>query len=162
MTESYHMRRSDRAITDRAEIESLLRAGRYATLALVDEACPYVVTLSYGLDSSADKLYFHVAHEGRKLDIIAREPRACVSVVIDHGYSPGECEHPFESVVMDGTLRVVTDAQEKAHAIRTLVAQLEADPDGYWASRSWDLADRIGGFTALAFEIESMSAKRGK
>jgi len=162
MTEKYHMRRKDRAITERDEIIALLRAGRFVTFALVDQGAPYVLTMSYGLDSSAMRLYFHAAHEGRKLDIIAREPRACATVVIDHGYTKGECEHPFESVVMDGTLRVVTSAEEKRHAMDTLIAHLEPDPAGYLKSRDWDLADRMGGFTALCFEIGEMSAKRGK
>lgn len=162
MSTPYHMRRQDREITDRDEIHRLLLAGRYATLALVDEGRPYAVTLSYGFDPESMILYFHVAHEGRKLDIIGREPRACASIVIDHGYTQGECEHPFESVVMDGVMRQVTDAQEKQLAIRTLVEHLEADSEGYWDSRAWELGDRINGFTALAFKIESITAKRGK
>lgn len=161
MTSPYHIRRSDRAITDPAEITSLLRRGRFVTFALVDEGAPYVVTMSYGLDQAGARMYFHAAHAGRKLDIIRRDPRACGTVVLDLGYNEGECEHPFESVVMEGTLRIVEDAEEKLAAIHTLVEHLEADADGYWASRTWDLTDRIGGFTALAFDIESATAKRG-
>lgn len=162
MTEPYHMRRKDRAITDPDEIVSLLRSARFITFALVDQGAPYVLTMSYGLDSSAQRMYFHAAHEGRKLDIIAREPRACATVVIDHGYNVGECEHPFESVVMDGTMRIVDSPEEKQLAMDTLVAHLEPDPQAYLASRPWDLADRMGGFTALCFEIGEMSAKRGR
>jgi len=161
MTPAYHMRRSDRAITDADEIMSILHTGRFATFALVDEGDPYVVTLSYGLDSSGSTMYFHVAHEGRKLDIISRDPRACASVVIDHGYNHGECEHPFESVVMEGVFRVVAGDNEKLTAMHALVDHLEADPEGYWASRKWQLSDRLAGFTALAFDIEAVSAKRG-
>lgn len=162
MTKSYHMRRKDREITDQAEVIGLLRTGRFVTFALVDEGAPYAVTLSYGFDEPSMRLYFHAAHEGRKIDIIRRSPRACGSVVIDHGYTAGECEHPFESVVMHGTLRIVDFAEEKQHAMSTLIDHLEADPAGYLASRPWDLADRMAGFTALCFEIDEMSAKRGK
>jgi len=162
MTEPYHMRRKDREITDRTEILGLLRLGRFVTFALVDEGAPYAVTLSYGLDEPAMRLYFHAAHEGRKIDAIRRDPRACGSVIIDHGYTSGECEHPFESVVMNGTLRIVDSAEEKQYAMATLIGHLESDPDGYLASRPWDLADRMAGFTALCFEIDEMSAKRGK
>lgn len=161
MTSAYHMRRADRAITDADEIRSILRSGRFATFALVDEGNPYVVTLSYGLDSSMNTMYFHVAHEGRKLDIISRNPRACASVVIDQGYNHGECEHPFESLVMEGAFRVVSDPEQKLAAMHALVNHLEADPENYWASRKWQLSDRLGGFTALAYDIESISAKRG-
>lgn len=157
------MRRTDRAITDDATIERLLRDGRFVTLALADtDGEPYAVTLSYGYDSQARRLYFHVAHEGRKLDIISRNPRACAIVVSEQGYSKGECEHPFESVVLFGRMRLIQDAEEKRRAIETLVEHLEDDAPSYWASRDWSLDDRIRGFAGLAFEIESRTAKRGK
>lgn len=158
---SYHMRRADRAITEQAEIEAILQHGRYVTLALAADE-PYVVTLSYGYDSTEQRLYFHVANEGRKLDIVATDPRACGTIIIDQGYTQGECEHPFESVVMTGVLRLVTSDDEKLHAIRALVEHLEDDAQTYWASRSWQIGDRLGGFTALAFEIGEITAKRGK
>ena len=158
----HHIRRTDREITDPAEIESVLRRGRYCTLALVDNGEPYVVTLSYGYDNATRCFYFHVAPEGHKLDIIAREPRACGTVVIDGGYVNGECEHPFESVVLRGALRLVTDDGEKRHALMTLVAHLEDEPEAYWQSRSWTLDDRLGRFAALCLEVDSVTAKRGK
>lgn len=158
----YHMRRADRRIADPLEIDRILRTGRYVTVGLARDGEPYVVTLSYGFDDVARRLYFHVAHDGMKLDIIAENPRACATVVIDGGYTTGECEHPFESIVLRGTMRVVEDADEKLLAIHTLVNQLEDEPAEYWKTRSWALADRLGGFTALALDIESLDAKRGR
>lgn len=162
MRQPYHLRRTDREITDREEILSILKRGRFATFALSDPDGPYVVTLSYGLDASANTLYFHVAHVGRKMDIITTDPRACGTVVIDGGYNQGECEHPFESVVMEGSFRVLMEAGEKLRAITALIEHLEDDPAAFVGSRPYTLDDRIAGFTALAFDIDSMSAKRGK
>lgn len=161
MTAPYHVRRTDREITDPAWVESIIERGRYCTIALVDDGEPYVVTLSYGYAAEVRRLYFHVAHEGHKLDIIAREPRACGTIVVEGGYVDGACEHPFESVVFRGRMRLVADADEKLRAIQTLVSHLESDPQAYWDSRSWKLEDRIKGFSALAFEIESVTAKQG-
>ena len=157
----YHMRRTDREITDAEAIERILQEGAYTTIALTSVDGPYAVTLSYGYDADARRLYFHVAHDGRKLDMIAADPRACATVVAESGYTQGECEHPYRSVVMFGTMRVVTDPAEKLQAIRTLVNHLEDDPDGYWASRTWQLEDRLKSFSALCFEIDSLSAKQG-
>ncbi len=155
------MRREDRRITDSAEVETILRTGRFIALALAGDE-PYVVTLSYGYDANANALYFHVAHEGRKLDRVARDPRACGTIVVDDGYTQGECEHPFRSVVLTGRMRVLESADEKRHAIETLVRHLEDRPDDYWESRSWGLDSRLAGFTALAFDIEHIDAKQGK
>jgi hypothetical protein len=156
------MRRTDRQITDEATIDHILRTGRYATIALARGDEPYVVTLSYGYDAPGQTLYFHVANEGLKLDFIGMNPNACATVILDGGYVNGECEHPFQSVVMRGTMRIIRDAEEKARAIHTLVEHLEDDPKAYWDSRSWDLTGRLGGFAALAFSIDSLDAKSGK
>lgn len=162
MTDSCHMRRQDRRITDSARIDSILAQGRYVTLALADGDDPYAVTLSYGFDAAARVLYFHVAHKGYKLDVISRNPRACGTVILDGGYTKGECEHPFESIVMRGRLRVLESAKEKRHAIEVLVSSLEDDADTYWSSRTWTLDSRLDSFTALAFDIDSLDAKAGK
>jgi nitroimidazol reductase NimA-like FMN-containing flavoprotein (pyridoxamine 5'-phosphate oxidase superfamily) len=158
---TYHLRRTDREITDADAIERVLREGAYTTIALSGREGPYVVTLSYGYDADARRLYFHVALEGRKLDMIAEDPRACATVVAESGYTQGECEHPYRSVVMFGRMRLVTDPAEKLGAIHTLVNHLEDDPEGYWASRTWQLEDRLKSFSALCFEIESLTAKQG-
>lgn len=159
---TYHMRRQDRAITDDATIERLLGEGAYTTVALVDGDDPYVVTLSYGYDASNRRLYFHAAHEGRKTDIIAKNPRACATIIAEEGYSAGECEHPFHSLVLTGRIRVVTDEAEKLHAIHTLVEHLESDAKAYWESRSWTLQQRLSSFSALCLEIEGVTGKTGK
>ncbi|MDZ4169867.1 MAG: pyridoxamine 5'-phosphate oxidase family protein [Coriobacteriia bacterium] len=155
------MRRDDRAITDPARLDAIIRAGRFANCALIAPDGPYVVTLSHGYDAERGRLYFHVAHEGEKLDAIAIDARACVTVVVAGEYLQGECAHPYESVVMRGTMRVVTDADEKRHAIRVLVEHLEDDPETYWVSRSLDEPARTAGFTALCFEISEVTGKAG-
>jgi len=159
---SYHLRRTDREITDAETIERILLDGRYTTIALAGADGPYALTLSYGYDAEARRLYFHAAHEGRKMAMIAADPRACATVISESGYTQGECEHPFESVVMFGRMRLVTDPAEKLRAIHSLVDHLESDAESYWTSRSWELADRIAGFSALVFEIVEVTAKRGK
>ena len=158
----HKMRRHDREITDAATIERILTQGKYVTIALADADEPYAVTLSYGYEPDTKCLYFHAAREGRKMDIIAKNPRACATIVCDSGYNQGECEHPFESVVMFGTMRRLDEDAEKRHAIHVLVRHLEDDPEAYWDSRKWALDERIGGFSALAFDIERLSAKRGQ
>lgn len=161
---AHHLRRTDREITDPARIDSLLAEGRAATVGLVDGDAPYVVTLSYGFDAERNRLCFHVARAGRKLDIIERSPKACVSVVIDHGYSEGRCEHPFSSVVMEGTMRVVEDPDDAREAMRTLIGHLESDEHAaeIWERHSLDGDATYRTLKMLVFDIESRTAKEGK
>jgi hypothetical protein len=41
------------------------------------------------------------------------------------------------------------------------VNHLEQDSEGYWASRPWKLDDRLKSFSALCFEIDSVTGKQG-
>lgn len=157
----YHVRRDDRAITDDATMLALLREGRFATFALCDGDEPYVVTLSYGMEENPLRLYFHVANEGMKLDVIASNPRACGTVVLADDYLDGRCKHPYRSVVLRGTMCVVDDPAEKSHALRVLVDHLESDPESYWERRDPQSPQKLASFTALRFDVEHMTAKAG-
>lgn len=161
---THELRRSDLSIADLGEIDRILAAARYATIALADGDQPYVVTLSCGYDAAAQRLCFHVAAQGRKLDIIARNPKACVTVISDMGYLHGECAHPYESVVMHGRMLLLDDPIDIRTAMRTLIGQLET-PEAAEAifeqhGLSGDAA--LLRFRLLTFQIESLTAKRGQ
>lgn len=123
------MRRSDREIKDREALTAILRDGDVCHLALVDGdrslgfARPYIVALNYGYswDGELPVLYFHCAAKGRKLDIIARNPEACVSVDTGHELVRGEngCDWgmKYRSVVGDGLVSLVSDATERTRAL---------------------------------------------
>ena len=158
------LRRDDLEITDPDEIDRLLSSGRYATVALVDGDRPYVVTMSCGYDRARGRLCFHVAREGRKLDLIAANPQACATVVHDLGYNTGQCAHPYESVVVVGRMRILENADDARDAMRTLIAQLEGreDASAIWERNRLDTDDGLGRCLMLALEIDSMSAKAGQ
>jgi nitroimidazol reductase NimA-like FMN-containing flavoprotein (pyridoxamine 5'-phosphate oxidase superfamily) len=158
------MRRTDREITDAAQIDQLLSAARYATIALADGDEPYVVTLSCGYDALKRRLCFHVAPKGRKLDIIERNPKACATVIADLGYKFGQCAHPFESVVMTGTMRVLDDPADVRAGMRTLIGQLESqeDAEAIFARNKIDTDDGLKKFRLLVFQIDDLTAKRGE
>lgn len=157
----HHLRRTDREITDDARIDGLLGEGRFCSIALCDGAGPYVVTLSYGFDAESNRLYFHAAGEGRKVSAIEADPRASASVVLDRGYKSGECAHPYESVVLHGSMRVVTDPAERLHGLRVLVEHLEPGPDAF-SRMGFDDPHRGDAVTVLAFDIDTRCAKEGE
>ena len=161
---THELRRNDLEITDAEQIERLLHAARYATVALADGAQPYLVTLSCGYESARRRLCFHVAPKGRKLDIIAANPLACATIVADKGYLKGECAHPYDSVVAFGRMRVLEDAGEVRGAMRTLMAQLES-PEAQvalWKKHDLDTDAALSRFRMLVFEIDDLSAKSGQ
>jgi nitroimidazol reductase NimA-like FMN-containing flavoprotein (pyridoxamine 5'-phosphate oxidase superfamily) len=161
---AHDLRRGDLEITDAAEIDDILASARHATVALVDGDEPYIVTLSCGYDAVRQRLCFHVAPSGRKLDIIARNPKACATVVRDKGYLAGECAHPYESVLLFGRMRLLDDPAEVRVAMRTLIGQLEKPEAGaaIWQRNELDTPEVLVRFRMLVLEIEDRSAKAGR
>ena len=58
------MRRKDREITDRAEIEAILNEAMVCRIGLADGGEPYVVPLSFGYEDGS--VYIHSAPEASK------------------------------------------------------------------------------------------------
>ena len=127
--EGYHMRKSEREITDPGEMKDIIRNGTYAILSMVKGSDPYVVTLSYGYDPERSALYFHTASDGLKLDIIGSNNKVCGTVIDDLGYVHGECSHRYRSVVLYGVIHEVVDLGEKKIGMMTMFRHLEKVPD---------------------------------
>jgi nitroimidazol reductase NimA-like FMN-containing flavoprotein (pyridoxamine 5'-phosphate oxidase superfamily) len=157
----YHLRRTDRELTDAGDLTQILRGGRFATIALCHDGEPYLVTLSYGYDAEREALYFHVAKSGRKLDAIAADARACATVIVDEGYEQGACKHHYRSVVMTGSMSVVQDADEKRHGLRVLVDHLEDDPAPVWERNALDGDEALGRVVVVRLDIEALTGKLG-
>ena len=70
------MRRVDREVTDRLQIKSIIEQAKIVHIGMIDESRPYVVPMQYGFEFIDGKLtlYVHCAKEGRKLDIIKKNP----------------------------------------------------------------------------------------
>ncbi len=75
------MRRKEKEITDRSELESIIARSLTCRLALSVDNQPYVVPLCFGYQDNV--LYFHSASEGRKIDMIRRNNRVCFEFDID-------------------------------------------------------------------------------
>ncbi len=159
---THSMRRHDCEITDPSTIDEILSAGRFATVALCDGNEPYVVTLSCGYDVALNRLCFHVATAGRKLDIIAKNPRACATIIDDLGYKYGACAHPFRSVVLGGTMRLVEDPDDIRAGMRSLIDQLEtpADAEAIFERHNLETDEGLRRFRLLVLDIDHVSAKQ--
>jgi uncharacterized protein len=113
------MRRKDREITNREEIDAILHAGKVMRIALADNNIPFLVPVFYAYDGEA--VYFHSAQAGTKIDILKRNNNVCFEVSIDHGVIADESACDFEAkhrtVIGFGKAFFVDD---EAEAIKTL------------------------------------------
>lgn len=160
MDSTYHMLRSEKEISDPSAIERILINGKYASMALCDGDDPYIITLSYGYSPTEKVLYFHTAKKGRKLDIIAKNPRACATIIQDRGYLQGKCNHAYSSLVIHGSIRPVTDESEKIRALGLMIDHLEEDP-GPVKERLLAKRKRIEEAEILRLDIEEVHGRSG-
>lgn len=156
----HHMQQQDRAIHDPDVMIGMLKRGRYLSIALSSHDMPYIVTLSYGYDSSRHALYFHSALRGLKLEILETNPRVCATLIEDEGYRMGECSHAYRSLLLYGSMRRVTDPREQRHGLEVLIDQLEDDPEPV-RKRTFGSGNVFGRTAVLTMTIEQMTAKEG-
>lgn len=120
------MRRKDREITDFQEIVEIIKKCDVCRLALHDEEYPYILPLNFGMQVEDGKivLYFHGAKQGKKYELIAKNPK--VSFEMDCGHEllliteKGDCTMDFESVIGQGTIEMVPE-EEKQDALCVLM-----------------------------------------
>lgn len=68
-------------IIDRAVAEALLQSGRCGVLAVNgDDGYPYAVPINYFYDKDAQKIYFHGARIGHKVDSLRACDKVCFTV----------------------------------------------------------------------------------
>jgi nitroimidazol reductase NimA-like FMN-containing flavoprotein (pyridoxamine 5'-phosphate oxidase superfamily) len=123
------MRRKDKQVTEHDELVKPLKEADYITLSLCSENKPYIATLSHGYDEENNCIYFHSAREGKKIDIIKDNPLVWGQALIDSGYQHGSCDHLYHTTQFSGSVTFVEDITEKEHALKTMVKQLDEEPD---------------------------------
>ena len=149
------MRRSAQALGVDACREVLSR-GTSGVLALLgDGGWPCAVPMSYAFDG--EKLCFHCAREGHKLDAIRREARASFCVVDRDEVVPEEYTTYFRSVIAFGRVRVVEDEAQKRAAIELLARRYF--PQDSAENRRRAIEREWAGLCMLEMDIEHMSGK---
>jgi hypothetical protein len=98
------MRRRDKLIESREDLDRVVAAAKYVAVAMCDEGHPYLVALSHGYDAQSSCLYFHCAPKGRKIDVLERDAEVYGQAMVDLGYQQGSCDHLFETVQFEGTV----------------------------------------------------------
>jgi len=118
------MRRKDKDIPDRAQIDAIIRACRVCRLGLADGGEPYVVPLCFGYDGEA--LFFHGAGQGKKIDILKRNNRVCFEFdLLERLVEASEaCRWgvKYRSVIGTGTAEFVEDLDARRHGLETLMS----------------------------------------
>lgn len=121
------MRRKDREVTQKEELQEIIKCCKVVRLGLQDEEGIYIVPLNFGYQYEDNQLvfYFHSAKEGRKIDAIAVNPKVCIEMDCEHQLVEAETAcaygYSFLSIIGNGTAHFVTDREEKKMALSLLM-----------------------------------------
>lgn len=154
------MRRKDKEMTNVDEIKAILKRVRYVTLAMCANNEPYLVSLSHGYDDQENRIYFHCAPEGKKIDILKTNNRVWGQALIDRGYVQGACDHLYTTVHFMGRVTFVNDVGEKEHALKTMIRQLDDNPEELIKKQL--LPQSVQKISIGRIDIEYMSGKKAE
>lgn len=119
------MRRKEREITDRREIDEIIGLGKVMHLALSDNNLPFLVPVFYAYDGTS--LYFHSAKAGTKIGILKRNNNVCFEISIDNGIVESDMACDFEAkhrtVIGFGKATFVESDEDKIQVLDRIVAR---------------------------------------
>lgn len=112
------MRRSRQQLPLEEAKDILLKATN-GVLSLIYREEPYGVPMSYVFDG-IDKIIFHCAREGKKIDCLRSNAHACFTVVDKDEIIPEKFTTYYRSVVATGTIEIIEDLNIKNYCLRFL------------------------------------------
>ncbi len=152
------MRRTDKDVADRGEIDGIISACTVCRLGFCRENVPYVVPLCFGYDGAA--VYFHTAREGRKIEFLEAGNPVCFEFeceveVLAHETRPCSWSMAFESVIGNGRVEELVREPEKIAGLELIMSR--------YSDRKWDLNGvGLGNVRVWKIFIESITGKRTK
>lgn len=153
------MRRKDRQIKEKSEIESIISRCDVCRIAFADNNMPYIVTMNFGYCSGKKSyFYFHCAPEGRKIEMIRRNNHVCFEMDTDHILSKAEkdCDWgmKFSSVVGYGKISIINEKEERKRGLDCIMSH-------YSDHKEFSYDERVMSRTAiLRLDIEEMTGKQ--
>jgi len=159
------MRNKANEVTDKDEILQILDNCERCRLGFSDGGVPYVIPINYGFTFGSDgelTLFFHCAREGRKIDIIKKNPVVCFEIDCDYRMNPhsnpGKFAIKYESLIGSGTIEIVEDFQEKRMILGNMIRKFRKYNPLYHPTPWTD--DRINEVAIMKLVLDEYKAKR--
>lgn len=153
------MRRKDREVTDFMKIESIISRCTCCRIGFHDEEEVYIVPLNFGYEVKGGTytFYFHGAEDGRKIDLIKKNP--IVGFEMDTDYALNEADRAcvysarFQSIIGNGVVSIVSEINEKKLGISLLMKHNTG-------KQNWDFDEKmLNAVTVFKLEVTKMSCK---
>lgn len=150
------MRRKKQRLS-KEECDRILYNGTSGVLALHgDDGYPYAVPVSYVYDG--EKLLFHSAKNGHKIDAIIKNAAASFCVIDQDQIVPEEYTTYFRSIIAFGKIRILEDNAEKRSAIEKLAVKYAPDDTAENRNNAIDREWKL--LCMMEMEIEHLTGKQ--
>ena len=153
------MRRKDREVTDSMKIADIISRCTCCRIGFYDNGEVYIVPLNFGYKAKNDTyiFYFHGAKEGRKIDLIRKNPK--VGFEMDTNYALNEaniaCDYSarFQSIIGNGIVSMVSEIGEKKLGLSLLM-------EHNTGKQEWDFDEKmVNAVTVFKLVVTKMSCK---
>ena len=151
------MRRSERQISDPAELEHLLGEAQVMRLGMVDGGRPYVVPVNFAHVDGV--VWVHGAAHGRKLGCLRGGAPVCVEVdhLLEMTSGPRACDDwasHYESAIGFGTGEIVEDEELKLEGLRALMRKYSGRDD-------WEFTpESLSATAVIRIKLDELTGKR--
>jgi nitroimidazol reductase NimA-like FMN-containing flavoprotein (pyridoxamine 5'-phosphate oxidase superfamily) len=150
------MRRTDKEITVKTDIEEIIDKAEFCSLAMCDGEKPFAVPMNFGYENG--KVYFHSAREGKKIEILKKNSAVCIHWAADTELSgkeePCSWTMKFRSVIAEGTASFVSDSAEKTKALNLIMKKYSGRGDFEFP------ANALNSVEIIRIDISAMTGKK--
>ena len=149
------MFRKDREITEKSDIEAIIRNATVCRIGMCDANMPYIVPVCFGYRD--DTIYVHGALRGQKIDMLRNNTNVCFEFDSDPELVAAEkgCDWgiKYRSVIGFGKAAFLEDPESKRKALDIIMAQ--------YTDRSFQYSEEaVKGTTVIKITISSMTGKQ--
>ena len=151
------LRRNSQAIP-REECLAILDRNENGVLALLgDGDYPYAVPLNYV--RTGERLFFHCAMEGHKIDAVRRHDKASFCVIVAAQLDAQAYTTRFRSVIAFGRVQLLNDAEACARALEAIGDRFcPATPD----QTRMEIRGALDHTAIIVFSMEHISGKESR
>lgn len=122
-----------------------------------DDGYPYTVPMSYVLKE--DKIYFHCAKIGHKIDAIKKDDKVTFCVIGQDNIVQETFSTDYISVIVFGRAKIITDDLERRYALESLIEKYSPD---YIEEGQKEIEKDWNQVCLVEIKIEHMTGKTSK
>ena len=138
------------------EAKKLLNNNKRAALSVNgDDGYPYTVPINFYYDEEENKIYFHSAKKGHKIDSIINSNKVCLTTWNDGYTDDGDWAYHVSSCVVFGKARLINDLETTEDKLRKFALKYYPSAD----EAEKEIKAGIKGVQMVEIEIEHISGK---